>query len=154
MAKAWHWIIKDDKSKILDMVEYFESELEDARREVKQSGVIEKLSQQLPAYHELRFSQLQQVETVLEILEIELKQLESEKFKKFLEHYNRQLSSSDCKKYVEGDPDVVAVNEMIADVAYIRNQLLGVVKSLEMKAFQLNNIVRLRTAGIEDARLD
>lgn len=154
MAKAWHWIIKDDKSKILDMVEYFENELEDARREVKQSGVIEKLSQQLPAYHELRFSQLQQVETVLEILEIELKQLESEKFKKFLEHYNRALSSADCKKYVEGDPDVVAVNEMIADVAYIRNQLLGVVKSLEMKAFQLNNIVRLRTAGIEDARLD
>lgn len=154
MAKAWHWIIKDDKSKILDMVEYFENELEDARREVKQSGVIEKLSQQLPAYHELRFSQLQQVETVLEILEIELKQIESEKFKKFLEHYNRALSSSDCKKYVEGDPDVVAVSEMIADVAYIRNQLLGVVKSLEMKAFQLNNIVRLRTAGIEDARLD
>lgn len=154
MAKAWHWIIKDDKSKILDMVEYFEGELEDARREVKQSGMIEKLSQQLPAYHELRFSQLQQVETVLEILEIELKQLESEKFKKFLEHYNRQLSSSDCKKYVEGDPDVVAVSEMIADVAYIRNQLLGVVKSLEMKAFQLNNIVRLRAAGIEDARLD
>lgn len=154
MAKAWHWLIKDDKSKILDLVEYFENELEEARREVKQAGLIEKLSHQLPAYHELRFSQLQQVETVLEILEIELKQLESEKFKKFLEHYNRQLSSSDCKKYVEGDPDVVAVCEMIADVAYIRNQLLGVVKSLEMKAFQLNNIVRLKTAGIEDARID
>lgn len=154
MAKAWHWIIKDDKTKIIDMVDFFENELEDARREVKQSGVIETLSQRLPAYHELRFSQLQQVETVLEVLEIELKQLESEKFKQLLEHYKRALTSSDCKKYVEGDPDVVAISILIADVAYIRNQLLGIVKSLEMKAFQLNNIVKLRTAGIEDARLD
>lgn len=154
MAKAWHWIIKDDKSKILDLVEYFENELEDARREIKQVGLIETIAQKLPAYHELRFSQFQEVEAVLEILEIEMRQLESEKFKLFLEHYKRQLSSADCKKYVDGDPDVVALSQLIADVSYIRNQLSGVVKSLEMKAFQLNNIVRLRTAGIEDARID
>lgn len=154
MAKAWHWIIKDDKSKILDMVEFFEEELEEARREIKQVGLIEQIAQKLPAFHELRFSQFQQVEAVLEILEIEMKQLESEKFKNLLEHYKRALSSADCKKYVDGDPDVVALSQLIADVSYIRNQLAGVVKSLEMKAFQLNNIVRLRTAGIEDARLD
>ncbi len=154
MAKAWHWIIKDDKSKIIDMVEFFETELEEARREVKQVGVIETIAQRLPAYHENRFSQFQQVEAVLEILEIEMRQLESEKFKMLLEHYKRALSSSDCKKYVEGDPDVVALAQLITDVSYIRNQLSGVVKSLEMKAFQLNNIVRLRTAGIEDARID
>ena len=154
MARAWHWVIKDDKSKIIDMVDFFEGELEDARREIKQIGVIEKIAQQLPAYHELRFSQFQEVEAVMEILEIEMKQLESEKFKLLLEHYKRALTSSDCKKYVEGDPDVVALALLIADVAYIRNQLAGIVKSLEMKAFQLNNIVRLRTAGIEDARLD
>lgn len=154
MAKAWHWIIKEDKSKILDLVEFFEAELEEARKEIKQVGVIETISQRLPAYHELRFSQLQQVETVLEILEIEMKQLESEKFKHLLEHYKRALTSSDCKKYVDGDPDVVVLSQLIADVSYIRNQLVGVVKSLEMKAFQLNNIVRLRTAGIEDSRID
>ncbi|SOK58549.1 hypothetical protein [Yersinia phage fHe-Yen9-04] len=154
MAKAWHWIIKDDKTKIIDMVEFFENELEDARREIKQIGLIETIAQRLPAYHEQRFSQLQQVETVLEILEIEMRQLESEKFKHLLEHYKRALTSSDCKKYVDGDPEVVALSQLIADVSYIRNQLAGVVKSLEMKAFQINNIVRLRAAGIEDARID
>jgi hypothetical protein len=153
MAKAWHWIIKDDKTKILDMIDFFEKELEDARREVKQAGVIETIANNLPAYHELRFSQLQQVESVLEILEIEMKQLQAAKYKLLLEHYNRQLSSTDCKKYVDGDPDVCALSELLVDVSYIRNQLMGVVKSIEMKAFQLNNIVRLRAAGIEDARL-
>lgn len=151
MAKAWHWIIKEDKAKIIDMVEFFESELEDARREIKQVGLIESIAQKLPTYHEHRFSQLQQVETVLEILEIEMRQIESEKFKLLLEHYKRALTSSDCKKYVDGDPDVVALSQLIADVSYVRNQLVGVVKSLEMKAFQLNNIVKLRTAGIEDS---
>jgi len=87
-------------------------------------------------------------------LEIELKQIETEKFKHFLEHYKRQLSSSDCKRYVDGDKDVAELNELINEVAYIRNQYTSIVKSLEMKAFQLNNIVKLRSAGIEDARLD
>lgn len=152
--KAWHWIIKDDKSKIVDLIEYFDKELEEARNEVKRVGIIEKISQDLPAYHETRYAQLQQMETVLEFLEQEMKALEAEKFKHFLEHYKRQLSSTDCKKYVDGDKDVVELSLVIAEVALIRNQLVGIVKSLEMKAFQIGHIVKLRTSGIEDARLD
>ena len=87
-------------------------------------------------------------------MEIEMRQLEVEKFKHFLEHYRRQLSSSDCKKYVDGDKEVVELAELINEVAYIRNQYVGIIKALEMKAFQINNIVKLRTAGIEDARID
>ena len=152
--KPWHWVIKADKNKLIDMIEYFDKELEDARKEVKQVGVIETLAAKLPSYHEERFGQLQQVESVMEVLEIEMRQLEAEKFKHFLEHYKRQLSSSDCKKYVDGDKEVVELSELINEVAYIRNQYIGIIKSLEMKAFQLNNIVKLRTAGIEDARID
>lgn len=152
--RPWHWVIKDDKSKLLDMIEYFDGELAEARREIKKIGLIETISQQLPGYYEQRFSQLQQLETVLEMLEIEMRQLEAEKFKHYLEHYKRQLSSSDCKKYVDGDKEVIELSELINEVAYIRNQYTGVVKSLDMKAFQLSNIVRLRSAGIEDARIE
>lgn len=154
MNKPWHWVIKEDRAKLIDMVEYFDSELEEARKEVKQVGLIEGLSQKLPGWFETRFSQLQQVETVLEMLEIDMRKLQAEKFKHFLEHYRRTLTSSDCKKYVDGDQEVVELSELINEVAYIRNQYTGVIKSLEMKAFQLNNIVKLRTAGIEDARID
>lgn len=152
--KPWHWVIKADKTKIIDFVNYFNDELEEARKEIKQVGVIETIASKLPSYHENRFGQLQQIESVMEVLEIEMRQLEAEKFKHFLEHYRRQLSSSDCKKYVDGDKEVVDLSELINEVAYIRNQYVGIVKSIEMKAFQLNNIVKLRTAGIEDARLD
>lgn len=152
--KPWHWVIKADKNKLIDMIEYFDKELEEARKEIKQVGIIENIAAKLPSYHENRFGQLQQVESVMEVLEIEMRQLEAEKFKHFLEHYRRQLSSSDCKKYVDGDKEVVELAELINEVAYIRNQYVGIIKALEMKAFQINNIVKLRTAGIQDTRID
>ncbi|EPE1232735.1 hypothetical protein ACSGOQ_006012, partial [Escherichia coli] len=67
--KPWHWIIKDDKSKIIDMIEHFEKETEEARREVKKIGIIEKIAQEIPGWHETRLSQLQELEAVLEMLE-------------------------------------------------------------------------------------
>ena len=152
--KPWHWIIKDDKSKLIDMITFFDAEIEEARKEVKKIGIIEKIAQEIPGWHETRLSQLQELEAVLEMLEIEMKQIQAEKFKYYLEAYRRALSSSDCKKYVDGDKEVCELYELINEVSYIRNQYSSIVKSLEMKAFQLNNIIKLRTAGIEDARLE
>lgn len=154
MAKPWHWIIKDDKTKLLDLINHFNTEIDEAKKEVKKIGSVEKLSQDLPGWHETRLSQLQELEAVLETLEIEMKQIQGEKFKFFLESYRRQLSSTDIKKYVEGDKDVCDLAEVINEVAFLRNQYTSIVKSLEMKAFQLNNIVKLRCAGLEDIRLN
>lgn len=153
MAKMWHRIVKQDISKVFDMVDFYETELEEARKEVKQTGVIETVISRLPTFFETRFSQLQEIEAVLETLEIDAKKKESEAYKKLLEHYKRALTSSDIKKYIESDPDVVAYAEVISEVAYIRNQFLGIVKSFEMKSFSLGHVVKLRTAGIEDASL-
>lgn len=149
----WHRVVKADNSRIIDMVDHFENELIEARKEVKQVGVIETIVQKLPSYLETRFSQLQEIETVLEIMEIEMRKLESEKYKMFLENYKRQLSSSDVKKYIDGDSEVVALSELIVEVAYIRNQYTSVVKALEAKGFALGHVVKLRTAGIEDSTI-
>lgn len=153
MAKMWHREIKKDLNKIIDMVDFFEIELEQARKELKESGIIENVLQRLPAYFEIRFAQLQELEAVMELLEIDQKKRESEAYIKFLEHYKRALSSSDVKRYIESDKAVVEIAELINEVAFIRNQYHGVVKSLEMKSFQLGHVVKLRTAGIEDATL-
>lgn len=153
MKKLWHRELRKDPTVIDKFMEYFQDELKEAREEVRKLGSVEKLSQQLPAILELRFSQLQDVEIVFKVMETELEALESQKFKKFLENYNRALSSSDCKKYVEGDADVVDMKMIVYDIAYIRNQYLGILKALETKGYQLGNIVKLRTAGMEDATL-
>ena len=102
---------------------------------------------------EERFGQLQQLEAILEYLNIELRRLRSKTFRKYLENYNRALSSRDAEKYVDGEDDVVDMDKIINDFALIRNQWLGITKGLDQKQWQLTNIVKLRVAGMEDANI-
>ena len=82
---------------------------------------------------------------------IELRRLRSKTFRKYLENYNRALSSRDAEKYVDGEDDVVDMDKIINDFALIRNQWLGITKGLDQKQWQITNIVKLRVAGMEDA---
>ena len=74
-------------------------------------------------------------------------------FKKYLENYNRALSSRDAEKYVDGEKDVIDMEKLINDFALIRNQWLGITKGLDQKQWQITNIVKLRVAGMEDATI-
>ena len=75
----------------------------------------------------------------------------SKTFRKYLENYNRALSSRDAEKYVDREDDVVDMDKIINDFALIRNQWLGITKGLDQKQWQITNIVKLRVAGMEDA---
>jgi hypothetical protein len=107
----------------------------------------------MPGIVEQRYTQLQEIEAILEYLNIELRQLRSSTFRKFLEHYNRALTTRECEKFVDGQPDVVDFEKIINEFALLRNKWLGITKSLEQKQWQLTNIVKLRIAGMEDATI-
>lgn len=148
---GWYSEISRDISKIPDAILYFENELIAARSEVKIKGSIEKAAAEMPGIVEMRFGQLQELEAILEYLNIELRRLRSMYFKKYLETYQRALSSRDVEKYVDGEADVIDYEKIINEFALIRNKWLGLLKSLDQKSFSISNIVRLRTAGVEDA---
>jgi len=148
---GWYSEISRDVSKIPDAVAYFESEMQEARKEVKIYGNVERASADLPGIVEHRFNQLQEIEAILNYLNIELRRLRSSYFKKYLENYQRALSSRDVEKYVDGEADVVDYEKIINEFALIRNKWLGICKGLDQKQWQLTNIVKLRVAGMEDA---
>ena len=150
----WYSDIVKDWSKIPNCIQFFESELVDARKEVKIKGNVEKNSTQLPAYVELRFGQLQEIEAILEHLNITLRKKRSQYLRKYLENYNKVLSSRDAEKYADGEDEIVAVGELINQVALVRNQYLGITKGFEIKHFQLSNIIKLRVAGMEDSEIN
>lgn len=150
---GWYSEVSRDISKIPDAVVFFESELEDARREVKLSGNVEKAAASMPGIVEHRFSQLQEIEAILEYLNIELRRLKSFHFRKYLENYARALSSRDVEKYVDGEADVVDYEKIINEFALLRNKWLGITKALDQKQWQITNIVKLRVAGMEDATI-
>ncbi len=134
-----------------DFVDYCNSELSTAATEVKIKGIVEKNIAALPGIIEYRYNQLQMVEAVLNYLNIETKKLKSKHFKRYLENYQRALTSRDVDRYVEGEPEVVNMELLQNEVALLRNKFLGIIKGLEVKQWQLGNIVKLRVAGMEDA---
>ena len=140
-----------DINKIPQAIKFFEDELIDARSEVKLKGNVERAAAEMPGVVEHRFNQLQEIEAILNYLNIELRRLRSSFFKKYLENYQRALSSRDVEKYVDGEADVVDYEKIINEFALLRNKWLGLLKGLDQKQWQITNVVKLRVAGMEDA---
>jgi len=149
----WYDRITKDINSIPDAVEYYEKELLEAKKETNITGRIEKAAAIMPAIVETRFGQLQEIEAILEYLNIELRRLRASHFRKYVENYQRQLSSRDAEKFVDGEADVVDFEKIINEFALLRNKWLGIIKGLDIKQWQLSNIVKLRTAGLDDATL-
>ena len=150
---GWYSEVSRDINKIPNAVTFYESELIDAKKEVKLVGSVEKASAAMPGIVEHRFNQLQEIEAILNYLNIEIRRLRSSYFKKYLENYQRALSSRDVEKYVDGEADVVDYEKIINEFALMRNKWLGVLKGLDQKQWKITNVVKLRVAGMEDATL-
>jgi hypothetical protein len=146
----WYTKITSDLSAIPDFISHYESELEQAKWDVRVNGKVEKNISNLPGITEQRFNQLQEIEAVLNYLNIQLRKLRRKYFQKYLEGYNRALTSRDAEKYTDGEDEVIDFEVLINEVALLRNKWLGIMKGLDSKQWQLGHIVRLRTAGMED----
>ena len=153
MITNWYTKVSKDISLIPECIKHFEDEYQQAKKECSIWGNLEKASASMPGVVEHRFNQLQEIEAILEYLNIEFRRLRSKTFKKFLENYNKKLSSRDADKYVDGDADVVDLAKIINEFALLRNQWLGITKGLDQKQWQITNIVKLRVAGMEDANI-
>ena len=146
----WYNKITQDLSNIPDFIDYYTNEVEQARKEVRVHGIVERNIKELPAVTEIRFGQLQEIEAVLEYLNIQLRSIRRKWFKKYLKQYQRTLSSRDAEKYADGEQEVIDYECIINEVALLRNKFLGILKGLDSKNFMVGHIVRLRVAGMED----
>jgi hypothetical protein len=146
----WYTRVSQNLSVIPDFISHYENELISAKSEVKVYGNVEKNIAAIPGHTEHRFNQLQEIEAILNYLNIKLRQIRRKHFQKYLEAYNRALTSRDAEKYVDGEDEVVDFETLINEVALLRNKWLGIMKGLEAKQWQMGHIVRLRTAGMED----
>jgi len=150
---VWYRKVSSNLGEIVNAVSHFEREIDSARFECSMKGVLEKQSRDMPGIVEHRFNQLQEVEAILEHLNTEMRRLRSKTFRKFLENYNKALSSRDADKFVDGEDEVVNLQYLINEFSLVRNKFIGIIKALEAKQFQINNVVKLRAAGLEDITL-
>ena len=151
----WYNKVVRDLIELPDCIDYFEAELATAVKvDLNLKGKpLERLSAEIPGVVEHRYNQLQEIEAILEYLNIKLRQVRKEAFGKYLEHHDRALSSRDAGTYADGDIEVIDMAILINEFALLRNKWIGLHKALEAKNFQLNNIVKLRVAGLDDATI-
>ena len=149
----WYTRITTSLDAIPDFIAYYERELEEAKKECRIGGLVEKNIKDLPGITEHRFNQLQEIEAILNYLNIQLRKIRRRHFQKYLENYARALTSRDAEKYVDGEADVVDIEKIINEFAMLLNQWLGIIKALDIKQWQLSNIIKLRTAGLENVVL-
>lgn len=149
----WYSKVVADLGNIPDFITHYEHELDDAKRDCRVGGLIEKNITALPGITEHRFNQLQEIEAVLNYLNIQLRKIRRRHFQKYLEGYARALTSRDAEKYVDGEDEVIEFETLINEVALLRNRYLGILKGMESKNFMLGHIVRLRAAGMEDVQV-
>jgi uncharacterized protein YfdQ (DUF2303 family) len=146
----WLYQVRQNIGKIVDAIDFYNDEILSAKKEVSLKGSVEKHASELPGIVETRFSQLQEIESILEFLNIEHRKMRSQKFKKFLEHYNKTLSSRDAEKYVDSEVDIVDMQHLINEFAVVRNKMQGIIKALDQKSYAISNLIRLRVAGFDD----
>jgi hypothetical protein len=146
----WYSKVVADLGNIPDFIQHYERELDEAKRDCRIGGLVEKNVKELPGITEHRFNQLQEIEAVLNFLNIQLRKIRRRHFQKYLEAYARALTSRDAEKYVDGEDEVIDFETIINEVALLRNRWLGIMKGLDTKQWQLGHITKLRTAGMED----
>ena len=149
----WYNRVISNLGTLPDFIQYYEHELDEAKRECRIGGYVEANIKELPGITEHRFNQLQEIEAVLNYLNIQLRKIRRRHFQKYLEAYARQLTSRDAEKYVDGEDEVIEFETLINEVALLRNRWLGIMKGLDTKQWQMGHIVRLRTAGMEDIQV-
>jgi hypothetical protein len=149
----WYSKVVANLGAIPDFIAHYETELEEAKRDCRIGGLVEKAITALPGVTEHRFNQLQEIEAVLNYLNIQLRKIRRRHFQKYLEGYQRALTSRDAEKYVDGEDEVIDFETIINEVALLRNRWLGIMKGLDTKQWQMGHIVRLRTAGMEDIQV-
>ena len=149
----WYSKVVANLGAIPDFIAHYESELEEAKRDCRIAGLVERAITALPGVTEHRFNQLQEIEAVLNYLNIQLRKIRRRYFQKYLEGYQRALTSRDAEKYVDGEDEVIDFETIINEVALLRNRWLGIMKGLDTKQWQMGHIVRLRTAGMEDIQV-
>ena len=143
----------DDLSPLVDCMDFYEAEYNDAMSEIKTKGRIEDLAKRLPGWVAFRFAQLQELEAILEYLNIKLRKVKGERYQFFMEKYARSLTSRDAEKYADADSAVLELALLINQVALMRNKFLAISKAQEQMNWQLGNITKLRVAGIEDSSI-
>lgn len=150
---TWYKKIKENINEIDNCLDYFDQQYEKSAQYVKMERLLIYNCETIGIITQHIFAHLQEIETILEYFKIKQDAIISKYFQKYNEHYQKDLSHSDIKNYINGEDDIIMVKEIINGISFIRSKFQSIMKGLEFNHFQLTNITKLKEAGMEDSCL-
>lgn len=74
-------------------------------------------------------------------------------WKKYLEGYQRALSTRDIQAYINSEKDIVEMNQIIIEITLLKNHMLSIVEALKNMGWMVGHVTKLRVAEMQDAIL-
>jgi hypothetical protein len=148
-------LLEEDKlDEVLDKLPAYEKKLQDAEPIFKLEGRrLEEIARTLPHY-QVSYDQTYQELKALEEWLNNIKDKRTAKFwKKYLEGYQRTLTSRDIQAYIAGEKEIVEMNQIIIEVTLLKSNALSVVEAVKNLGWMLGHITKLRVAEMQDAVL-
>ena len=96
---------------------------------------------------------LQECKTIEDTIKMKSDEVESQAFKRLMEHSNRALGTRDIQQYIKSEPQYILAQEILLEIAQIKRKLEAIVEALKSMGWSINNIVKLRIAQLEETIL-
>lgn len=90
------------------------------------------------------------LKSIEDVLKLKKEEKEGILWRKYVENYSRQLSSTDIKAYIQADKEIVTLNQTILEVNYTKQQAAAIVEALKSLGWSLKYIVELRVNQLQD----
>lgn len=145
----WFDIVKEDNNKLPLALKNFSERYEEILPLIKIDGRLSTHEAQLGFIVSIVQCDWAVISSIHEHFNILLKQARSALYKKYLETYARQLTSNDVKNYIDGEPTIVGFQNIINEIVLVENKYVGLSKGLESKNFQLNNLTKIKSMGLD-----
>lgn len=145
---------EENLSAIVDLLPKYEKLLSAAEKVFNLDGLrLEQVAKSVPQYQYSYDAAYQELKALDEWLNGIKEKRMAKLWKKYLESYQRSLSTRDIQAYIGGEKDIVEINQIITEIALLKNQMLSVVDSIKNMGWMVGHITKLRVAEMQEAIL-
>lgn len=150
--KRWFRAVQEDLGAVSDALEWYLAELERAHKSIDISGTLLRANQSQPGYVAYYDSMHTDLDAILEYIQQRHRIARATALRRLAENppTDIKLSAADIKLLAETDPDVVLLDEIMSEVRYVYKQFSSLLKALDQRGYTLNNITKIRIAGMEE----
>lgn len=142
---------RSDLSAVAEAVEHYETELVALHASLNVEGVrLVRAAQRLPGWHAYRSAQLDEIESIIKLLEQRVSVETQAHRKRFLEGYAKTLNTSTAEKYAEAEPSVVDLVALRIEVEHLAGKFAAGVKAMEAMRYTLRTIAEVQMKQMED----